>query len=201
MLQESQPGAAAFSDKPWFLIHSQPCRERSVISKLGGFGIKTFLPLTFQRRANGFHCPLFPSYIFASFEYAMHRDVNESLSRLPLLGRVVYFGSRPAEVPVEILVALAERLDAAGCLITDDRTDVSAPVARFDAGDRVLISDGPLKGMMGIFQGTVKGREAAYVLLTTIEHHSQGISCGRQLQDLKGSSWRVEVDARNLVLA
>lgn len=200
-LHETHREAAAFSENPWFLVHSQPCRERAVISKLGGFGIKTFLPLTFQKRANGQHCPLFPSYIFASFEYAMHRDINESLSRLPLLGRVVYFGAKPAEVPGEILIELAHRLDAAGCLITDDRVEVARPVPKFDAGDRVLICDGPMRGMQGVFQGTVKGRDAAIVLLSTIEHYSQGISCGRQLQELKGSSWRVEVDSRNLVYA
>lgn len=197
--QETRPEAAAFNEKPWFLIHTQPCREKAVIGKLGAQNIKSFLPLTFAKRFNGEHCPLFPSYVFASFDRLIHRDVNESLSRLPLLGRVVYFGSKPAEVPAEILIAISQRLDATGCFITDEAAKEQA--FRFDQGDRVLISDGPLKGMQGVFQGTVKGRDAAYVLLTTIEHHSQGISCGRQLQNLSGSSWTVQVDARNLVMA
>jgi transcription antitermination factor NusG len=192
---ESQREAAAFNEipelsHPWFLIHSQPCREHAVISKLKAFQVETFLPLTPHQRANKQHCPLFPSYVFAAFPYEFHRDVNDSLSRLPLLGRVVYFGNQPAQVPQEVIAAMRERADGRGMIGAVDHRATAA----FNHGDKVGVVAGPLKGFEGVFDCALSSHDRVRILLDTVTFgngwHGQH----------RGGAMNIEVSKRDLML-
>lgn len=201
--------AAAFNDSdPWFLIHAQSLREKVVVEKLESnqmfreHGLRTYLPLTIQKRGAVTHSyPLFPSYVFVQIEYDLHRDVHESLSRLPLLGRVVYFGGKPAIVPTAVLVEIFRRQNSSGFVeLTNAEQD-------FAHGDRVNVVSGLLRGFSGIFDRRLSGSDRAQILLSTInfsgnrgDWNVQSKWGGRDAE-VHGCAMRVEVGTADLQLA
>jgi transcription antitermination factor NusG len=40
-------------------------------------------------------------------------------------------------------------------------------------GDKVLISEGPLRNFVGVFEGKLKGEERASILLTTVSYQNR----------------------------
>ena len=67
------------------------------------------------------------------------------------------FGQTLCAVPDQVIDFLRQR--------EDTETGCSSPVSReFEAGDEVIIRDGPFAGMMGVFQRK-SAEERAFVLL------------------------------------
>lgn len=209
-LLRSQEGAAAFleTNDPWFLIHTQPTRERSAVEKLKSFHVVTYLPLTtivrsVRGKSKPRHIPFFPSYLFASFPYEFHRDVHESLSRLPLLGRVVYFGALPAMVDAELVNEIFRRQNSQGLIEMED----SCSEMDFQPGDRVEVVSGPLKGLQGIFNKKLSSFERVQILLdNTIVKGNRGdwnvqSKFGGHAPELHGLSMRIDLSSKDLVLA
>ena len=92
-----------------------------------------------------------------------------SLSRVqwtPGLRRVVSFDDRPVPLPdaaIDLIRRKLEGLNAAGGL----------PVHAFQPGDTVRITDGPLQGMLAIFEGPSTPAERVRVLLTFLGRASR----------------------------
>jgi transcription antitermination factor NusG len=99
--------------------------------------------------------PLFPRYLFAKFK-------REQLSKI-LFTRgvhdVVCFGDGPACVSEDIIEVIRERIDQNGFVKLNND---------LKPGDKVVISAGPLKNLIGVFEREVKGRERIMILLTAI---------------------------------
>jgi transcription antitermination factor NusG len=115
-----------------------------VDTALQGKGYETLLPVYHARHRRGardcdVELPLFPGYLFASFDPEKRLPVLTTPGLLHLVG----FGKTPApldESEIDSIRRVAEsRLDAEPC-------------AFLPIGQRVMMQDGPLAGVEGILQ-------------------------------------------------
>ena len=96
--------------------------------------------------------PMFKRYLFVESE---SQNQNFSLIRSTKgVNKLLSFGALPCQVPDNVI-------DALKALSTEQSTHVQT---LFKQGDSVLISDGPLKGLCGVFE-VANGDLRAYVLL------------------------------------
>ena len=149
-------------DREWYVVHTNPKQEERANSNLIAWGVETVYAKMKTRRHNEFTGvptyitqPLFPLYLFAKFK-------REQLSKI-LFTRgvhdVVCFGDGPACVSEEIIDVIRERIDQNGFVKLNND---------LKPGDKVVISAGPLKNLIGVFEREVKGSERIMILLTAI---------------------------------
>ena len=150
-------------DRQWYVVHTNPKQEERANSNLVAWGVETLHAKLKTRRHNEFTGvptyitqPLFPRYIFARF------NAREQLSKILFtrgVHNVVCFGDSPACVSEEIIDVIRARIDQNG--FVKDSNDLKP-------GDRVVISAGPLRNLIGIFEREVKGSDRIMILLTAI---------------------------------
>ncbi|OIO87591.1 MAG: hypothetical protein AUK03_17725 [Anaerolineae bacterium CG2_30_64_16] len=139
----------------WYALYTKPNAEAQVARTLMVRGFKVFLPLLPTRQGERIK-PLFPTYLF------VHCDLDtvdvRNLYWVPGLRRIVRYGSRPVVVPdnaIEIIEAGLRKIEAQGGL----------PKHHFKPGDEVIIEEGPLAGLSGIFQGPIGPAERVRILV------------------------------------
>lgn len=151
----------------WYVIRTKLKQEERADSNLRSCVEETFAPRIKELRHNRFTGqqtytvkPLFPSYIFARFDLS-------SLTRKVLFTRgvhsIVSFGGCPAHVDEGIIEMIKSRMKNDGFVRLGDE---------FSFGDEVMIKDGPLKSVSGIFQREAKGPERAMILLRTVSYQA-----------------------------
>jgi transcriptional antiterminator RfaH len=139
----------------WYTVHTRPNAEFQAATALQERGIETYLPeLESSNRGNGrSKKPFFPCYLFVRVDFEV-----TGLSQLqwtPGLRRVVAFDDRPVPLPDEVINLIRRKLDG-----------VSAATAHnFRPGETVRITDGPLQGMLAVFEGPSTPAERVRVLL------------------------------------
>lgn len=76
--------------------------------------------------------PLFPGYVFCSFNLLDHRwpQINATLG----VKRLIYSGNAPAKVPTDLVTEIRARCDIDGCLL---------PAEDWKKGDKVKVTLGP----------------------------------------------------------
>jgi transcriptional antiterminator RfaH len=143
------------SMEAWYALHTKPNAEAQVARTLTARGFTAFLPLL-PTRADGRIRALFPAYLFVRCDLtAVGLD---NLQWIPGLRRILSFGGRPAVVPdkaIAMIEAELREIEAAGGL----------PKHSFKPGDTVIIDQGPLAGLRGIFQGPVGAAERVHILI------------------------------------
>lgn len=127
----------------WYALQTKPRHEKNVSASLEGKGYGQFLPLyqSWHRsagRMRGVLLPLFPGYVFCRFD---------RFRRLPILitpgvFSIVGTSNGPEAIPDEEIAGIQ-----AACL---SGLQLS-PWPYLEAGDRVRVEFGPLKGVEGIF--------------------------------------------------
>lgn len=191
---QTVPTASAGS-LPWFLFRTKPRQEQRASLAFQQWGAATFLPTVSTRRGKDIVIsPLFPGYIFSQFppSFLLKASITPGI-----LGPV-RFGSTVAIVSPAIIEGISSRLDDRGCLLP--QSSVAGQVHQFHAGERVVVTDGPLRGLTAAFD-CYSGKDLARIMVSTVQHYAGGTSCDRELQDLKGSSYGVRVKASHLALA
>lgn len=139
----------------WYALYSKPNSELRVAQTLTTRGFTTFLPLLNARPAER-SVPLFPSYLFVQCDLAT--SGISALEWIPGLCRVLSFDGHPAVVPdqaIEMIRAELRRIEDEGGL----------PRHPFKPGDEVIVEDGPLAGLRGVFQGPAGPAERVHILL------------------------------------
>lgn len=147
----------------WYVIQTNPKQEDRANINLKAWGVETLHAKLKTRRYNQFtgaasyiSQPLFPRYIFAKF------DAHKYLSKIWFtrgVHSVVSFGGNPASVDEDIIRIIQGRIDKDGFVqIGED----------LKPGDKVVVKAGPLRNLMGIFEGELKANERVIVLLTAI---------------------------------
>lgn len=154
----------------WYVIKTQPKHEVRADCNLKVLDIHTFLPMTKERYINPFSGlssyvvrPLFPRYLFAQF------DTGSMLRRVCFtrgVHSVVSFGNGPVSVDNEMIEMIQQRIGDDGLVRLDND---------LNAGDPVMIDNGPLKDLVGVFQYDVKGTERVAILLTAINYQGRVI--------------------------
>lgn len=126
----------------WFALYVKPKHEKAVAASLAGKGYEALLPLySSQSRSKTSRLPLFPGYAFAKFD---------SSDRLPVLIipgvlSVVRCAGVPAPIdPVEI--------ESLRILVNSGLR--AYPWRQFQAGQKVVITEGPLRGVEAIYLRT-----------------------------------------------
>jgi transcriptional antiterminator RfaH len=144
----------------WYALYTKPNSELRVARALTIQGFTTFLPLL-PGRPGERAVPLFPTYMFVQCDLAVVGI--SALEWTPGLCRVLSFGGKPASVPdqaIELIRAELSRIEEQGGL----------PGHPFKPGDEVIVDDGPLAGLRGVFQGPVGPAERVYILLRFLGH-------------------------------
>ncbi len=152
----------------WYVVQTHPKQEARAEGNLNAWGVKTFNPKFKERRCNQFTGvatylikPLFPKYFFAWF------SADEMLHKVGLtrgVHSVVSFGGDPAPVGDEIIALIQSRMDAEGLVRLGDE---------IKAGDRVVIKDGPLRNISGVFDRELKNSDRVMILLTTLSYQGR----------------------------
>lgn len=159
----------------WYAIHTRPKQEERANSNLIAWGIQTFCPKIRERRFNSVRRrhdsvvkALFPQYIFARFVAHTH------LSKVWFtrgVHNVVSFGDSIAVVDDDVISFIESEFDADGYVSLDERLKY---------GDKVLIKDGPLKNLTGIFEKGVKGKDRVVILLNAVSYQGH-VTVDREL--------------------
>lgn len=152
--------------KEWFALHTRPYSERKVAVRLGRYDIETYVPLTESEsdRSDAKPVPFFPGYMF------MHVDMDEANPNhwrfTPGVRYIVSYGNEPVAVPEELVQTVRQELDA----LHERR---GQPRGRFEPGERVRITSGPLKDMVAIFDGPTEPAERVHVLLEVMSRYKR----------------------------
>lgn len=150
----------------WYVIHTHPKQEDRACSNLEVLGAPTFNPKIRERRYNQFVIsptyvtkPLFPRYIFAQFKVS---DLCHKVRFTRGVYKVVSFGEGPTPIDEEIVVLIRSNIEDG--FVRIDR--------EFKLGDRIIVKDGPLKNLAGIFEREMKDTDRIRILLETVSYQA-----------------------------
>ncbi len=145
---------------PWFALQVRTLHEKGVADFLGGKGYESFLPLhkcrkRWSDRVKEVELPLFPGYLFCRFN---------PLDRLPILKtpgviQVVGYNRQPVAIEDHEISAI-QTLVASGM--------PNHPWPFLQAGDKVRIESGPLRGVEGIL-AEFRGSHRLIVSVTLLQ--------------------------------
>jgi transcriptional antiterminator RfaH len=163
-------------DTNWYAIHTKPCREVVAAMKIKRLGVEVFLPqVKQQKRVWGVTQmvikPLFAGYLFARFSPAAYLHLIHYARGVQ---RVVGSGNSPLPVDDRIILAIRLRISEEGYVRIKPQ-----PMQR---GDRVVVQEGPLQGLSGIFEQALDDRERAVILLEAIAYQARVLTEKRSLK-------------------
>jgi len=151
----------------WYLIHTHPKQEDRADGNLRVLGMPLLSPKIRERRYNQFVLaptfvtkPLFPRYIFAKFKID---DLYHKVRFTRGVYNVVSFGEGPVPIDEEIITLIQANIKEDGFVKIDDEIRI---------GDRVIVRDGPLKNLAGIFEREMKGTDRIRILLETVSYQA-----------------------------
>src|SRR5436853_3910766 len=152
----------------WYVIHTHSKQEVRAECNLRGLNIETFAPQLKVRRQNSFTGefqlvvkPLFTGYIFARFDL-------DSLLHKVRFTRGVHSLVSVSDGPVPLSEEMVDCMR--GRVASDGFVHIGSS---FNRGDRVVIKEGPLKNLTGIFEKEMKDSERVMILLDAVEYQAR----------------------------
>jgi transcriptional antiterminator RfaH len=145
----------------WYVIRTKPHQERVAEFHLRQVSVETFLPLLRletkgRRQGKTVVEPLFPRYLFAQFNITeRYRAVNFARGVL----NIVEFGMKPAQVSEALIDGIKSRMED-GYVIPQTE--------RFQEGQIVHITGGPLAGLEAVFVKELKEQQRVLLLLRAL---------------------------------
>jgi transcriptional antiterminator RfaH len=162
MTEESELSLAgrvdAIGEQHWYAVRTKRTKESFVGQRFREKGLEVFLPWIRERRRVGTRfvwasVPLFPGYVFCRLRLESEgRMVRYS----PGVKDFVMFGDVVAEVGDDTIELLRERCPGGFAKIEP---------RRYTAGEKVVIREGALAGLEGLFECEVKAKDRVAVLL------------------------------------
>ena len=147
----------------WAVVRSAPNHERLAAEGVALVGFETFIPrIRVKTGARWRTTPLFGSYFFVRII-----DRWRVLERTAGVLSVVKFGAAPARCPDSEIAKLITRTDADGIIRLTSRSPSPPPRRIFTPGAAVAITDGPFRGLSGVYAG-MSARERELVLLNVL---------------------------------
>lgn len=160
VLTNTQKSSELLSKLDWYVIHTKPRQEDRAEASLRTLGLETLNPKLQRTLRSSISTPLFPSYIFAHFQLDhMFRKVRWSRG----VHKIVEFGGIPATVDSETVELIRLRL-------ANYSFGVSA--SSFHSGDRLRITEGPFRDLVGIFEKEMPDEERVMILLSYVQFHA-----------------------------
>lgn len=150
----------------WYTLHTKPNAEYQVAASLKRREIQTYLPEVETPKARNRRKmkPFFPCYLFIKVDFG--RVGLSQVQWTPGLRRIVAFDNRPVPLPDEIINTIRRKLE-------EVNTAKGQVAHNFRPGDPVRITDGPLQGLLAIFEGPSTPAERVRVLLNMLGHASR----------------------------
>ncbi len=154
----SEPSPSGQSPLHWFVVQTNPKEEERALAHLAEKGLELFFPrirvVRFRRfKARQAIRPLFPSYLFARFNYP---EEYPQVVWTRGVRRVLGTGGEPTSVPDEVIATIQSQMDPQG-LVRVGR--------RLRPKDRVRIISGPFKDLLGIFERDLDDQGRVEILL------------------------------------
>jgi transcriptional antiterminator RfaH len=144
----------------WHVVQVHTHAEAKAQMHLTRQGFATYLPRYLKQRRHARRteivpAPLYPSYLFVTFDRAIHRW--RSIHSTVGVARLVCNGDVPAVIDNSIIDGLKVRENADGFIQLERRP-------QFAAGDKVRVRDGVFCDCLGLFDG-MGDRERVAILL------------------------------------
>jgi transcriptional antiterminator RfaH len=144
----------------WYVVHCKPGEEQKALENLQKQGFECFLPTLKQEKlvrgqVTSVIKPLFSRYLFVQTQ-----SQNQNFSVIKStkgVHRLVSFGPLPSQVSDTLIETIRSLASLLGSEINDSRSLIRS-------GDEVMLIDGPLKGIKGIFHES-SGTKRAFVLI------------------------------------
>jgi transcriptional antiterminator RfaH len=145
----------------WYLVNTKPQKERFVADQLRAIADDVFLPLLkakaprWGRMAESVG-PLFPCYVFSRFDLqAKYFDIKY----LQGVKGLVSAGNEAIIVPSAIVEEIRGRM-------VDGVVEIGPKSIAH--GERVMVVEGPFKGLEAVFERYLSGAARVAILLSTI---------------------------------
>ena len=148
----------------WYAIYTNPRQEARADQNLKAWQVTTFAPWVRERhRIKSVYVikPLFPRYIFARFN---PKDLLHKVRFTRGVQGVVGFGGGITSISDEVMAFIQSQAGEDGFIQIREQ---------FRAGDEVVIEDGPLKDMHGIFLRELEDDRRVMILLDTIQYQAR----------------------------
>lgn len=147
----------------WFAIQTKSHREDAAAMNIGRLGLEVFLPMMRGEKVvfeavRTVVKPLFPGYLFARFCPGTYLHVIRYARGVQ---RVVCTAQMPLPVDESIIEAIRLRIGKDGYVRMKPR--------RLRRGEPVIIQEGPLQGITGIFDRELNDRDRVAILLVSIK--------------------------------
>lgn len=155
-------------DSSWYAVRTRSNFENKVLRQLQGRAITAFLPKVWiwsrrRDRRKKISVPLFPGYLFVRVEL----NAQTHLDVVKTAGAVNLVGVKGTPMPVGD--------DEMANLQVLDGTDRSlSRINGLKQGDRLMVIDGPLKGLIGTYQ-RLKDKSARLVVGLSLLNRSVAV--------------------------
>ena len=158
----------------WYAVTTRSRHEKVVAEQLWQKEIECFLPLRevlsrWKDRRKKVQLPLFPGYLFVHVPILERRL---DILKVPSVVRIVGFNGEPASIPEVQLQALKRLVFS---------TLPCDPYPYITEGDRMEITQGPLKGLQGI----LIEKKGAYRFILSIDLIQQAVACQVDASDVE----------------
>jgi transcriptional antiterminator RfaH len=159
-MTEHMAAERLIAESSWHVVQDHVHAEAKAQLHLGRQGFATYLPRYLKRRSHARRtetvpAPLYPSYLFVTFNPAVHRW--RSIHSTVGVARLVCAGDVPAKIDNTIIAGLKSRENAQGFIQLERRP-------RFAVGDKVRVREGVFSDCLGLFEA-MGDRERVAILL------------------------------------
>ncbi|MCJ7610937.1 MAG: hypothetical protein MUP19_01630 [Candidatus Aminicenantes bacterium] len=144
----------------WFLLNTKPKKEFRVERLFSEASFEVYLP---KHKEGTALKPFFPCYEFIRFDYP--RDYN-LVKYTRGVKAVVGHDTGPIPLPDRVIDEIRSR-EVDGLVV------VPHGVGTPREGDEIEVTEGPLKGLCGIFKQDLSGRERVLVLLNYVSYQGR----------------------------
>jgi transcriptional antiterminator RfaH len=163
----------------WYLARTKPRKEKVLAANLARWDVETFSPYIRRSGAKTSKLEsLFPSYIFCKFDATA--PSWQAIRWAPGLSYFLTIGDELAVIDESLITYLQAKTQ---------RWNAGAIEARFSAGDRVAIVDGPFSGFTAMFEEYTSTRERCRILVEAVPGISVMEIPDRDLE-LADGAWR-----------
>jgi len=143
----------------WYLVYTKPNQEFRAKDNLENQSFITLLPRIEIRNKASIEA-MFPRYLFVKFNIT--EDNWQKIKSTKGVSHLVSFNLSPALVPENLILDIKSILDDQDILRIDHKKK------RLTKGDRIIVLNGPLKGIEGTFLSS-SGNKRASILLRILK--------------------------------
>jgi transcriptional antiterminator NusG len=152
----------------WYAVHTRSRFEQKVYDGISGKSVEVFLPRVQvmsrrKDRRKKILVPLLPGYIFVHFN--MNPETYWDIIKTTGVVRMIGFEGKPVPANEEEIASL---------MILDGTDRTVQNRAYMSRGDRVIIMEGPLKGLVGFYLHH-KGQSQKVVVSVDLLHRSVAV--------------------------